>query len=188
MKKAIGPQTLLYPMPAVLVGALVDGKPNFMTAAWCGIVASTPPSISAAVRPERYTFKGISDHGTFSINIPSVSSVEKVDYCGIYSGHKVDKSQIFSVAYGQLNTAPLIQECPVNLECRVIHSLDLGSHVLFIGEIIETHIDSDCLTDEKADPAKIDPLIYTTDVRQYRRLGEIVGKAWSVGKKKQKLA
>jgi len=188
MKKAIGPQTLLYPMPAVLVGTLVDGKPNFMTVAWCGIVASTPPSISAALRPERYTFKGISDHGTFSINIPSVSSVEKVDYCGIYSGHKVDKSQIFSVEYGRLNTAPLIQECPVNLECRVIHSLDLGSHVLFIGEIIETHIDSECLTDEKADPAKIDPLIYTTDVRQYRRLGEIVGKAWSVGKKKQKLA
>ena len=69
-----------------------------------------------------------------------------------------------------------------------MHSLDLGSHVLFIGEIIETHIDSDCLTDEKADPVKIDPLIYTTDVGQYRRLGEIVGKAWSVGKKKQKLA
>lgn len=185
MKKAIGPQTLLYPMPAVLVGALVNGKPNFMTAAWCGIVASTPPAIAVAVRPERYTFKGISAQGVFSINIPSAQMVEKVDYCGIYSGRKFDKSQIFRVEFGRLNTAPLIQECPVNLECRVIHTLDLGSHILFIGEIIETYIDDDCLTDEKADPAKIDPLIYTTAVSQYRRLGEIVGKAWEVGKKKK---
>jgi flavin reductase (DIM6/NTAB) family NADH-FMN oxidoreductase RutF len=186
MKKVkLGPQTLLYPMPAVLVGALVNEKPNFMTAAWCGIVASTPPAISVGVRPERYTFKGISAQRTFSINIPCAGIVEKVDYCGIYSGHKVDKSQIFSVAYGKLKTAPLIQECPVNLECRVIHSLDLGSHVLFIGEIIETYINADCLIDGKADPAKIDPLIYTTAVSQYRRLGEIVGQAWRAGKKKK---
>ena len=185
MKKVkLGPQTLFYPMPAVLVGALVDEKPNFMTAAWCGIAASTPPAISVGVRPERYTFKGISAQRTFSINIPSASIVEKVDYCGIYSGHKVDKAQIFSVTYGKLKTAPLIQECPVNLECRVIHSLDLGSHLLLIGEIIETHIDADCLIDGKADPARIDPLIYTTAVSQYRRLGEIVGQAWKVGKKK----
>jgi flavin reductase (DIM6/NTAB) family NADH-FMN oxidoreductase RutF len=185
-KVKLGPQTLLYPMPAVLVGALVNEKPNFMTAAWCGIVASTPPAISVGVRPERYTLKGITAQRTFSINIPSAGIVEEVDYCGIYSGHKVDKSQIFSVAYGKLKTAPLIQECPVNLECRVIHSLELGSHVLFIGEITETYIDADCLTDEKADPAKIDPLIYTTAAGQYRRLGEIVGQAWHVGKKKKK--
>jgi flavin reductase (DIM6/NTAB) family NADH-FMN oxidoreductase RutF len=184
-KVKLGPQTLLYPMPAILVGALVNGKPNFMTAAWCGIVASTPPAISVGVRPERYTLKGISDQGTFSINIPSASIVEKVDYCGIYSGHKVDKSQVFSVEFGELKTAPLIQECPVNLECRVIHSLDLGSHVLFIGEIIQTYIDADCLTDEKPDPAKIDPLIYTTAVQQYQRLGESVGQAWDIGKKRK---
>ena len=107
-----------------------------------------------------------------------------MDYCGIYSGHKVDKSQIFKVTYGKLNTAPLIQECPVNLECKVIHSVDLGSHVLFIGEIMETYIDADCMTAEKADPAKIDPIIYTTGVKQYQRLGDVVGKAWDIGKKK----
>jgi flavin reductase (DIM6/NTAB) family NADH-FMN oxidoreductase RutF len=108
MKKAIGPQTLLYPMPAVLVGTQVQGKPNFMTAAWCGIAASTPPAISVAIRPARFTFEGISENNTFSINIPSADMAEKVDHCGIYSGHKVDKSQIFEVAYGKLNTAPLI--------------------------------------------------------------------------------
>ena len=108
----------------------------------------------------------------------------KVDYCGIYSGHKIDKSKIFNVDYGQLDTAPLIEECPVNLECKVIHSLDLGSHVLIIGEILETYINGDCMTSEKADPAKIDPLIYTTGIKQYQRLGKVVGRAWEIGKKK----
>jgi len=184
MKKVkLGPQTLLYPMPAVLVGAQVKGKPNFMTAAWCGIVASTPPAISVALRPARYTLDGISANNTFSINVPSADLVEKVDYCGIYSGHKVDKSQIFKVDYGKLHTAPLIQECPVNLECQVIHALELGSHILFIGEIIETYVNENCWTDDKADPAKIDPLIYSTVARQYQRLGEVVGRAWEVGKK-----
>jgi flavin reductase (DIM6/NTAB) family NADH-FMN oxidoreductase RutF len=184
MKKAIGPQTLLYPMPAVLVGAQVNGKPNFMTAAWCGIAAATPPAISVAIRPERFTFEGISANNTFSINIPSAGMAEKVDYCGIYSGRKVDKTQMFQVAYGKLDTAPLIQECPLNLECNVIHSVDIGSHVLFIGKIMETYIDADCMTDEKADPAKIDPLMYITGARQYQRLGDVVGRAWDIGKKK----
>ena len=184
MKKVkLGPQTLLYPMPAVLVGAQVKGKPNFMTAAWCGIVASTPPAISAAVRSVRYTLAGISANNTFSINIPSADLVEKVDYCGIYSGHKVDKSKIFKVDYGKLKTAPMIQECPLNLECQVIQSLELGSHILFIGEIVETYIHEDCLTDGQADPAKIDPLIYSTAVRQYQRLGAVVGRAWEAGKR-----
>ena len=183
-KVKLGPQTLMYPMPAVLVGTLVNEQPTFMTAAWCGIAASTPPAISVAVRPARYTLEGISANNTFSINIPSAALVEEVDFCGIYSGHKVDKSKIFKVDYGKLNTAPLIQECPVNLECRVIHALDLGSHMLFIGEITETYVDEDCWDGEKADPAKIDPLIYTTGVQQYQKLGEVVGQAWKVGKKK----
>ncbi|MDX1707122.1 MAG: flavin reductase family protein, partial [Desulfobacterales bacterium] len=109
--------------------------------------------------------------------------VEKVDYCGIYSGHKVDKSKVFKVTYGKLKTAPLIEECPVNLECQVMKSLEVGSHILFIGEIVETYIHENCLTDGQADPAKIDPIIYSTAVQQYQRLGEVVGQAWSVGKK-----
>ena len=187
MKKVkLGPQTLLYPMPAVLVGTVVNEKPTFMTAAWCGIAASTPPAISVAVRPARYTLEGISANSTFSINVPSADLVEEVDYCGIYSGHKVDKSQVFKVDYGKLDTAPLIQECPVNLECRVIHSLNLGSHILFIGEITETYVNEDCWDGENADPAKIDPLIYTTGSLDYQRLGEVVGRAYKTGKKKQK--
>ena len=118
-KQKLGPQTLLFPMPAVLVGALVDGKPNFMTAAWCGIAASNPPAISVGLQKIRHTLKGVKAHGTFSINVPCTSLAAKVDYCGIYSGKKRDKSKIFEIFYGVLETAPLVQECPVNLECRL---------------------------------------------------------------------
>jgi len=181
-KKRIGPQTLLYPMPAVLVGATVNNKPNFMTAAWCGIAAFKPPALTVGLQPVRLTLKGIRENGRFSVNIPSADLVKKVDYCGIYSGEKRDKSKIFKTFYGVLETAPLIKECPVNLECKVKHSLDLGSHVLIVGEIVETHISERCLTEGKPDPQKIDPLIYTTVLQQYRRLGEFIAKAFEIGK------
>jgi flavin reductase (DIM6/NTAB) family NADH-FMN oxidoreductase RutF len=181
-KKKFGPQTLLYPMPAVLVGANINEKPNFMTAAWCAIAAHKPPAVSVAIRKERYTLEGVRENGTFSINVPSSDMVKKTDYCGVYSGKKNDKSQIFKVFYGDLTTAPLIQECPLNLECKVIHYLDLGSHTLVVGEIIETYLSEDCLTDGKADPAKIDPLIFITSIRKYHRLGDEIASAFKVGK------
>lgn len=183
-KVKLGPKTLLYPMPAVLVGAKVDEKPNFMTAAWCGIAAYRPPALSVALRKERYTLKGIKEQNTFSINIPSASMAKNVDFCGIYSGKKKDKSQIFELFYGALQTAPLIQACPVNLECRVIHSLDLGSHTLVVGEIVETHISKDCLSNGKPDPERIDPLIFTPEALVYQRLGEVIGRAFHMGKEK----
>ena len=177
-----GPQTLLYPMPAVLVGANINETPNFMTAAWCGIAAHKPPAVSVALRKDRYTLEGVRENETFSINVPSCDMVKKTDYCGVYSGKKNDKSQIFKVFYGDLKTAPLIQECPLNLECKVMHYLEVGSHTLIVGEIIETYLSEDCLTNGKADPAKIDPLIYIPGTVKYHRLGEDIASAFKVGK------
>lgn len=181
-KTKLGPQTMLYPMPAVLVGAIVDDKPNFMTAAWCGIACMKPPAISVAINHTRHTLTGIKEKGTFSINVPSTDLVKKVDFCGIYSGTKRDKSKLFEVFYGELKTAPLIGECPVNLECKVIQSLDLGSHSLVVGEIIETHITENCLKDGKPDPQKIDPLVFMGSVRDYTKVGDVIAKAFEVGK------
>jgi flavin reductase (DIM6/NTAB) family NADH-FMN oxidoreductase RutF len=181
-KVKLGPRELLYPTPAVLVGAIVDEKPNFMTAAWCGIAASKPPALSVAIRGERHTLKGIEQHGIFSINVAPARLVKEVDYCGIYSGRKRDKSEIFNVFYGVLETAPLVRECPVNLECKTIHTLDLGSHILVVGQIMETYISDDCMTDEKPDAEKIDPLIYATMTGEYRRLGDVIGQSFHVGK------
>jgi flavin reductase (DIM6/NTAB) family NADH-FMN oxidoreductase RutF len=183
MKKKIGPKTFLYPMPAVLIGSVIEGRPNFMTAAWSGIACSAPPCISVAIQPIRYTHRGIHDNQTFSVNVPSASMAKEVDFCGIYSGVKEDKSEIFEIFFGAVETAPLIKECPVNLECRVIKELELGSHTLFIGEILETHVSTSCLTDSRIDTKKVDPLVFTAATRQYNRLGEAVAPAFSIGKK-----
>jgi flavin reductase (DIM6/NTAB) family NADH-FMN oxidoreductase RutF len=185
MKKvAMGPQTLIYPMPATLVGANVNGKSNFMAVAWCGIANSEPPMISVALRHNRYTLKGIRDKLTFSVNIPSRDLVEETDYCGITSGSKVNKTEVchFKVFYGKLSDAPLIEQCPINLECKVVHILDLGSHVLVIGRIEETYVSENCLTEGKPDVNKIEPFAYITQTQQYQALGEVVAKAFSIGK------
>ena len=122
------------------------------------------------------------ENKAFSVNVPSTNMVKETDYCGIYSGTSRDKSQIFEIFYGDLETAPLIKACPLNLENRVIHYLDLGSHTLVVGEITETYIQEDCLTQGKADPVKINPLIFTPGTREYYRLGEVLCPAFEIGK------
>ncbi|MBI4180756.1 MAG: flavin reductase family protein [Chloroflexi bacterium] len=183
-KTLMGPKVLLYPMPALLIGANVDDKPNFMTAAWCGIVNGTPPMISVAIQPRRYTHRGIRQNLTFSANIPSIDLVKETDYCGITSGDKVNKVDVckFNLFYGKLGSAPLIEQCPINLECKVLHILELGSHSLFIGRVEESYVSESCLTDGKPDVNKIQPLICTiVPTRQYYAFGEIIAEAWSVG-------
>jgi flavin reductase (DIM6/NTAB) family NADH-FMN oxidoreductase RutF len=185
-KVTMGPQTLIYPMPALLVGANVDGKPNFMVVAWSGIANGEPPMISVAIRHHRYTLGGIRQNMAFSANVPSADMVVETDYCGITSGSKANKVDVcqFRVFYGKLGNAPLIEQCPVNLECKVVHILDLGSHSLVIGRIEETHITEDCLTDGKPDVNKIKPFVYTTSpARQYQAFGNVIAKAFSIGEK-----
>ncbi len=185
-KVALGPQPLVYPMPALLVGADVDGRPNFMTVAWGGIACGDPPMVSVAIRHSRHTLKGIEQHQEFSVNIPSAAQVKDVDYCGMVSGAKADKARDcrFQVFYGEEAHAPLIQQCPVNLECTVVQVLDLGSHLLVIGRIAQTHVSEECLTHGRPDVEKIQPLAYvTTPDARYQKLGEVAGKAWSVGRR-----
>ena len=182
-KTRMGPMTLMYPMPTVLVGAEVDGKPNFLAIAWCGIANGEPPMVAVAIRHTRYTLKGIKQNETFSVNVPSVDLVREVDYCGIRSGEKVDKVRVcnFNIFYGKDEKAPLIEQCPVNLECRVAQMLDLGSHNLVIGQIEETHVSDDCITDGQPDVDKIRPFIFVTPQRQYYTFGNVTAKAFSVG-------
>lgn len=184
-KVLLGPQSMVYPMPALLIGVNIDDKPDFMAAAWGGIANGEPPMISVAIRHNRYTNLGIKQNLTFSVNIPSVDMVKEADYCGLASGARVDKVKAcqFKVFYGQLHNAPLIEQCPVNLECSVKHILDLGSHSLVIGQIEETYISESCLTKGKADINKIKPLIYITrPIRHYHAMGEFIAKAHSVGR------
>ncbi len=181
-KILMGPQTLIYPMPALLVGANVNDKPNFMVVAWGGIVNSVPPMISVAIRHQRYTLRGIRQNMTFSVNVPSTDMVRETDYCGITSGFKADKVEVckFKVFYGKLGSAPLIEQCPINIECMVVHILNLGSHSLVIGRVEETHISENCLIDGQPDLSNIKPLIHA--VGQYIAFGRVVAKAYSIGK------
>jgi flavin reductase (DIM6/NTAB) family NADH-FMN oxidoreductase RutF len=183
-KVALGPRTLLYPMPAFLIGADIAGRPNFMTAAWSGIACSSPPMLTVALQHHRYTLKGIKENGVFSVNVPSADLVKEADYCGIVSGEREDKVAVckFEVFYGSLKTAPMIAQCPVNLECEVMHMLDLGSHELVVGQIEEVHVSEDCLTDGEPDLLKINPLIYCTGAEKtYHAFGEKLAQAFSVG-------
>lgn len=182
-KIKLGPQSLLYPMPALLVGSQVNGKPNFITVAWGGIACGDPPMVSVAIRHTRYSLKGILEHNCFSVNVPGADLVKEVDYCGMMSGAKTDKTADcnFKIVTGKLCGAPMIDACPVNLECELHRTVDLGSHVLVIGRIAECYISDECLTNGRPDVTKINPLVYTTAQSQYQVLGEVVGKAFSVG-------
>jgi len=111
--------------------------------------------------------------------------VRETDYCGLITGSEVNKVDVcrFKVFYGKLGSAPLIEQCPINLECKVMHMLDLGSHSLVIGRIEESHVSESCLTDGKPDVNKIQPFTYIrAPAEQYQALGEVIAKAFSIGK------
>jgi flavin reductase (DIM6/NTAB) family NADH-FMN oxidoreductase RutF len=182
MKKAMGAKPYLYPMPTTLVGANVEGKPNFEAIAFCGIIESRPARIVAASGAAHFTNAGIKENGTFSVNLPSSDLVVVTDYCGITSGRKVDKSSLFQVFYGTLGTAPMIEECPICMECRLVDTLEYDAHQVFIGEIVETYIDEDVLDNGKPDIRKVDPIIYSHLQGSYWRVGAHLGEAFQIGK------
>jgi flavin reductase (DIM6/NTAB) family NADH-FMN oxidoreductase RutF len=172
----------VYPMPMTIIGAVVDGKPNFMAAAWVSRVNFKPPMMMVALGAH-HTNLGIEANAAFSVNVPDVSLLEKTDYCGIVSGKKTDKSQLFGVFYGSLPGAPLIRECPLNIACRLNQTVKLPFDTLYIGDVVEVYTEERCLTDGKPDIKKIDPFTLTMPDNRYWRVGEEAGKAWSAGKK-----
>lgn len=180
-KQAIG-QNFFIPMPVVLVGTQVDGIANFMAVGWCTRANSNPPMIACGIGNHHYTVKGIRASGTFSVNIPSSGMVGKTDYCGLVSGEKVDKSGVFDVFYGTIGTAPMIRECPVTMECRLVQSVPLPANTLFIGEIAGVYADEGVVKDGKPDFQAIDPLFLTMPDNRYWTLGRHAGDAWSAGK------
>ena len=183
-KITIGPMPYMSVMPTLLVGANVKGKANYMTAAWATVACMAPPMVCVAINKARYTAQGIRENKTFSLNIPSAKHVVEADYCGLVSGAQEDKSKVFLSFYGKLKSAPLAEECPVNIECRLFKSVDCGSHLLYIGEVMEIHVDKACTTDGKPDAAKLDPIVYAQAT--YWQVGKQIGKAFSAGRKYQK--
>jgi flavin reductase (DIM6/NTAB) family NADH-FMN oxidoreductase RutF len=171
----------LYPMPMVLVGSVVEGKANFMAVGWVSRVNFKPPLFAVALGPH-HTNKGIDENKEFSINIPDVSLIEKSDYCGLVSGSKTDKSELFNIFYGALGKAPMIKECPVCMSCSVYDAVKLPFNTLFIGEPKEVFTEEQYVTDNILDIKKVNPFTLTMPDNRYWSVGENLGKAWSIGK------
>lgn len=187
---AIGGKNALYPSLTTIVGADVNGKPNWITIAHVGIMnhayGEVPQYLSIGLQSSHFTNKGIHEHKEFSINLPSQAMLKITDYAGLVSGEKIDKSGLFPVERGSLAHAPLIANCPVSMELKLFQIVKLGQHEVFIGELVNTYIDEACITDGTPDLAKIDPLLFDFMMIDYWSIGERKGKPWRDGKSLKK--
>ena len=187
MKIKLGGINVLYPTPTVLVGAIVEGKPNFLTIAHIGIVNHAKPFlISMSLGKVHFTNAGIKENEAFSVNLPSENLVVKTEYVGMFSGKKTDKSGVFEIFYGELAKAPMIEDCSLNMECKLYDVYDTPTHDLFIGEIVETYAEESILSEGKVDIAKVKPLLFDMSSIKYWSLGESIADCWNVGKQMKK--
>jgi flavin reductase (DIM6/NTAB) family NADH-FMN oxidoreductase RutF len=164
MKVKKTPWTALFPCPVVLVTCTdPKDKPNIITLAWAGTVCSNPPTIGLGIRPHRYSYELIEGSGEFVVNIPTKEILKETDFCGMVSGKDVDKFSAtgFTPEPAEKVKPPLIQECPVNIECILKKKIPLGAHHLFLGEIISVHVDENILDEKKkVDFSKVTPFVY----------------------------
>ena len=180
------PGNMLYPLPAIMVSSAdKDGKPNIITVAWTGTICSDPAMVSISVRKERYSHKLISESGECVINLTTEELAYATDYCGVKSGRDVDKFKEMNLTplKADVVSAPLIAESPVNIECKVTEVKELGTHDMFLAEVVAVHVD-DTYMDEKnkfhLEYAK--PIVYSHGT--YFKMGEEVGTfGYSVKKK-----
>ena len=180
---SLGPINALYPMPTTLVGAIVDGNPNFLAVAHVGILNhATPQYLSVGLNKSHFTNGGIHENRTFSICLPSENLLVETDFCGIMTGRNTNKAAIFDVFYGELKTAPMIRQCPVNMELKLHDMVDFPTHEIFIGEIVQTYADESVLSGGQVDIGRLRPLLFDMASKQYWSLGSPLGKCWSAGK------
>jgi flavin reductase (DIM6/NTAB) family NADH-FMN oxidoreductase RutF len=187
MKQSLGAKTLLFPTPVLLVGTFDhQGKPNLMNAAWGGICCSQPPCVAVSLRKATYSYAGLLEHKAFTIGIPSEKQMKEADYLGLTSGREMDKFAAtgFTPVTSDLVDAPYAAELPFVLECRLLHTLEIGLHTQFVGEIVDVKAETEVLgEDGLPDILKIQPLVYDTAHRGYHGIGPLLGQAFSVGKK-----
>ena len=190
MKRSLGRKTLVVPAPVWVVGTYDDEeKPNIMTAAWSGICCSKPPAVCVSLREATYTYGNIVAREALTVNVPSVDFAKQTDYVGIASGRDEDK---FSVAgltpvRSELVDAPYVAEFPLSLECRLIHTLKIGLHTLFVGEIVDVKAD-EAVLNEKDRPAieKVRPFVFSVGEQTYHAIGDVAGPAFNMGKELQR--
>lgn len=177
-KKSLKPFPYLYPAPVLLISTREEsGKPHVATICWAGILCSDPPLVGVSVRPTRRSNKLLKNSMEFVINIPSTTSLKETDYCGFTSETDSDKFLTvgFTAVAGEKVKAPLIRECPLNLECAVKQIVPLGSHDLFIAEVVAAHADEKILNGDDISVEKLSAFSYCPIVHEYRAIGDKIG-------------
>ncbi|MBN2694956.1 flavin reductase family protein [bacterium] len=186
MKQSVGAKPILLPNPVLIIGTYDDnGVPNIMNVAWGGVCCSEPPCVGVSLRKATYSYQNIINRGAFTVNIPSEKFVTEADYAGIVSGREINKFEQLNLTpvKSTLVDAPYIQQFPMILECKLLHTIDIGLHTQFIGEILDIKADSSVLNDKGLpDIEKVKPFIFGSfGSRNYYSIGENIGKAFSVG-------
>ncbi len=186
MKKQLGPSDILFPVPAALVASGSPVKPNVLTVAWIGMMASDPPVLAISLKKSRHSLVIIRTSKEFTVNIPSAKQFRETDFCGLVSGRRQDKLKEcgFTAIAGSVIKAPLIEQCPFNLECKLVRETTFGDWAVLFGEVVETHVDEDKLDHKtgKIDIAQIDPLVYCATIREYWSLKSRIGFGFDAGK------
>lgn len=182
-KTELAAGTALFPVPAVMISCgSATGEQNIVTVAWVGTVCSDPPMVAIGLRASRHSHQIISDAREFVVNIPSAEQTVAMDYCGIVSGkdhNKFAECSFTAMKGSKLDYAPLIAECPVNLECVVKQVHNLGSHDLFIAEVVAVQVDEAMMSGSRIDHLAVKPVCYVAGT--YYGLGEMIAKG-GVGK------
>lgn len=176
VKEPRRPSTLFLPKPVALVTAAAGERENVMTAAWVNVACMEPPMLCVAVRHSRFTHGLIRDSGQFVVNMPGEELLEAVELCGNVSGRDEDKFQLAGLTRQKALRvgAPLVAECPLSIECEVRHSPELGSHTLFIGEVVSVWLD-DRVTDEAGHLLVERMRPFVLNYREYWGMGERLG-------------
>ena len=181
------PGNMVYPLPAVMVScADKDGNSNIITIAWTGTVCTNPPMAYISVRPERHSYQMIRETGEFVINLTTKDLAFATDFCGVRSGRDVDKFAEMKLTKepASVVSVPMIGESPVNIECKVTEVKELGSHHMFLAEVVAVHVDDTYMNENnKFELGKAEPIAYSHG--EYYQLGELLGTfGYSVKKKK----
>ena len=166
----------LAPLPVALISCGTVENPLALTVSWTGIVASEPFKMYISVQPIRNSHSVIKESGEFVINLPDESQLNIADFCGTNSGRNVDKFKACNITAAPCEyiSAPMIAECPVSIECKVSQVISLGTHDMFIADVLATHISPEHMTGEKYDFAKVSPIAYANS--SYYKLGEFINK------------
>jgi flavin reductase (DIM6/NTAB) family NADH-FMN oxidoreductase RutF len=186
MKSSLGARTWAMPTPVWLIGTYdSDHRPNVMAVAWGSICCSKPPCVAVSLRKATYSYASLVARKAFTVSVPSARYVHEADYCGIVSGRTIDKFATCGLTpvQSEVVDAPYVGEFPLVLECKLLHTIELGLHTQFVGEIIDVKADASVMgADGNIDAALIQPFTYDPSTRNYYGTGASLGKSFTIGK------